>query len=275
MVSVEGGLPKLLELIFNSGLSNESMVAITTNCANLMHLDISFVEFTYNDETGCNQLSETGFTAIAKLSALQVLRLRHVGKLTDKALAAITTSCGQLTELTLNLRHRHNLTDQNALAPLARHSAARLQYFEAVHNHFVGKYSLAYLAELGTSLRCLILRGDELISDSQAAHLIYKCTSLRTLVLDGCPLVNEKTLEACIHHAKQIPAKEEFKASLVHTSIARALIGELAPSLPANLKISASDQHSNKESYAYFDGQQGHTLKLRVSFFPFYWHDYN
>lgn len=279
MVSQKGGLPKLVELIFNSGLSDESIVAITTNCTNLMHLDISFEEFTYNDDTGYNQLSETGFAAIAHLNALKMLRLRHVGKLTDKALAAITTSCSHLTELTLNLRHRHKLTDQHAFAQLSRH-CPRLQYFEAVHNHFVGKHSMVYLAELGTSLKYLSLRGDELISDSQAAELVYKCPNLRTLLLDGCPLVNEKTLEACMHHAKQMPLdssgiQEDFKASLVHTALARSLITDLANILPTNLKVSASDQQSNKERFAYFDGQQVHTMNLRASFFPFYWHDYN
>lgn len=279
MVRGEGGLPKLLELIFNSGLSDESIVAITANCTSLMHLDISFEEFTYHDDTGYNQLSETGFGSIAQLGTLQVLRLRHVGKLTDKALAAITTSCSQLTELTLNLRHRHKLTDQHALVQLSHH-CPRLKYFEAVHNHFIGKHSMSYLAQLGTSLKYLILRGDELISDALAAELVHKCTNLRVLVLDGCPLINAKTLEECIQHATKMPLdssgiQEEFQASLVHTSVARSLITDCVSLLPPNLKLRASDQYVNKEHYSHFDGQRVHSMKLRVSFFPYYWQDYN
>lgn len=273
------GLPNLAELIFNSGLSDESIVAISANCPNLMHLDISFEEFTYNDDTGYNQLSEAGFAAIGQLTGLHILRLRHVGRLTDKSLATITASCAQLAELTLNLRHRHKLTDRQALASLARH-CPRLKYFEAVHNHFVSKYSLQHLAELSASLKYLLLRGDELISDSQAADLVRKCPHLRALVLDGCPLVGEKTLDACINHAKLIPetitgAQEEFQASLVCTSVDRSLISDMVASLPANLKLRASDQNRNKEHYSHFDGQRVQSMKLRLSFFPFYWQDYN
>src|SRR5699024_10528087 len=103
---------------------------------NLMHLDISFEDFTYNDETGYNLLTDKGFCAISKFTNLIALRLRHIGKLTDQALTAITQSCSQLVELTLNLRHRHKLTDLKALENIAR-SCPSLKYFEAVHNHFI------------------------------------------------------------------------------------------------------------------------------------------
>lgn len=272
-------LPNLFELICNSGVNDESLAAIGVGCGSLMHLDISFEEFTYNDDTGLNLLTEAGFGALAKLTELRVLRLRHVGRLTDQALASITGACGKLTELTLNLRHRHKLSDQCALALLGRH-CPKLKYFEAVHNHFVGKHSLAYLGQLAETLKYVILRGDELVTDAGAAQLISTCPNLRTIILDGCRDVAEKTLSACIVHADNLPEdstgkREPFQASLVCTAIDRSMVSELASKLPSNLHIRASDQRRNKEHFSEFDGKRATDLKLRHAFFPFYWHDFN
>ena len=273
------GLPNMLELIVNSGINDESLAALGANCANLMHLDISFEEYTYNDETGCNLLTDKGFVAIAQFTNLRLLRLRHVGRLNDYSLGQITAATPKLSELTLNLRHRHKLTDIRALERLPQH-CPNLKYFEAVHNHFVGKYSLGYLAGLATSLKHLILRGDELVTDESAAELIHKCPNLRTVTLDGCIAVNQKTLTECIIHAQNIPmeldcSQDLFHASLVCTAVDRTALDELASKLPSNLRIRVSDQQRNKAHYNEWNGTKVNDLNLRDTFFPFYWHDYN
>ena len=59
------------------------------------------------------------------------------------------------------------------------------------------------------------------------------------------------------------------------TAIDRYMLSELEATLPRNLYIRVSDQSRNKEHYAEFDGKRVSNLKLRHTFFPFYWQDYN
>ena len=278
MEIARNGSNELIELLCNSGINDESLEMISTKLNSLQHLDISFEEFTYHDDSGYNLLTTKGFSWIAKIVTLRKLRLRHIGRLSNKAMGRIIKSCNNLTELTLNLRHRHKLTD-NALQDIARH-CPNLKSFEAVHNHFIGTNSLEQLSGIGPNLQHLILRGNELIHDVDAAGLIKKCTNLRVLNLDGCRDVGEKTLTQCILHARNLPdnpdgTRPEFIAGLVNTSIERTTINELQTQLPENLRIRVSNQQCNKVHYNEFDGKVINELSLRDAFFPFYWHDFN
>lgn len=275
---VFGGMPNLLELLCNSGINNESLTKISGNCPNLIHLDISFEEFSYNDDSGYNLLSDSGFSSIANLTNLRLLRLRHIGKLTDNALSNILKSCSNLSELTLNLRHRHKLTD-NALNEIGQH-CLNLKYFESVHNHFIGKRCLENLSDLTKSLKCLVLRGNEMLLDTDTCALVKKCPNLRLLSLDGCKEVSDLTFMACILHARNIPAdsegyKAEFVVGLVCTAVDRSSLTDMLAELPSNLRIRASNQRYNKVHYNEFDGRKISELSLRDTFFPFYWYDFN
>ena len=150
-----------------------------------------------------------------------------------------------------------------------------------MHNHFIGLHSLGHLAGLTNSLKYVILRGDDLITDAGAADLVRNCAKLRNLVLDGCRDVAEKTLAECLQHAKNLSENgakngtDQFDASLVATALDRSLLNELANTLPANLRIRLSDQRRNKEHYNEWDGKRVNDCKLRDTFYPFYWQDYN
>lgn len=273
------GLPNLLELLCNSVVCDESMEAVMTNCPNLLHLDISFEEFTYNDQSGYNVLTEQGFGSIAKMSNLKVLRLRHVGRVTDQYLAKVLSSCTNLIQLTLNVRHRHKLTDEAALTNIGI-NCSNLMYFEAVHNHFIGKNSINELAGLENSLQVLILRGNELVKDEDMAQLIQRCVNLRILNLDGCVDISMNTLTLCIIHARKLKkdfndTHPQFRASLVLTSIERSIINTLMAEFPSNFRVRACDYDKNKLHYNEFDGNAVQVHQLRESFFPYYWHDFN
>lgn len=276
---VQCGLPNLIELLCNSGINDESLKAITIHCANLLHLDISFEEFTYYDQVGLISITDTGFKCIGQLYQLKILCLRHVGRITDEALNEITNSCINLLKLTLNLRHRHKLTDGKALRNLSN-NCTNLVYFEAVHNHFIGQNSIEQLSQLSNNLQVLILRGDELIKDDDISLLIQRCLNLRFINLDGCPSIGENTLANCVVRARKLPkdsngSRALFRASLVMTSIERSLINSLSKEFPENFRVRACDYRFNKVHYNEFDGEDIHEFSLKEKFFPYYWYDYN
>ena len=273
------GLPNLLELLCNTGVCDESVETIAKYCPNLIHLDISFEEFTYNDQAGFNILTEKGFIFISKMINLKVLRLRHIGRLTDNALAKIISNCCHLVQITLNLRHRHKLTDNNALTNIGIY-CPNLVYFEAVHNHFISRNCIVELSCLESSLQVLILRGSELVKDDDMALLIQKCCNLRILSLDGCIDIGMNTLTLCIIHARKIKkdsngVRPQFRASLILTSVERSIINSLLTEFPPNFRVRACDYDKNKLHYNEFDGKTVQVHQLRETFFPFYWHDFN
>nr|XP_027199003.1 uncharacterized protein LOC113793211 [Dermatophagoides pteronyssinus] len=273
-------LPNLIEILCNSGIDDKSLNAITSNCPNINHLDISFEEFTYYDESGLNCLTDVGFSSIARLIHLRILSLRHVGRISDKSLNEIINSCTELMQIILNLRHRHKLTDARALRNIGT-SCQYLVYFESVHNHFIAKNSIEYLSTLTSSLQILILRGDEFIRDDEAALLLKRCQNLRLINLDGCTDIGENTLASCIVHARKLlrieneNAMKIFQASLVMTGIERTLLNSFVNEFPVNLRIRACDYRRNKVHFNEFDGTEIVECQLKEKFFPFYWHDFN
>lgn len=276
-------LSNLCELICNAGLNDQSLVAIVKSCANLKHLEISFDDFTYSDPNGLKLFSDAGYALIGRLVNLQFLKLSHVGILNDTSLGNMLATCQKLSHLTLNLRHRHKLTDQalNAIV----HKCPQLTYFEAVHNHFIGGQCLRELSTLGASLNKVVLRGDEHIRDEEAAALIDTCKRLRSINLDGCPEVGERTFWAAVRRAavyynqatqagSQIPALF-FRASMVNTKADRTLVSDNVARFTPNLRIQASDQNRNKAHYDEFNGERVISHQLRETFFPLYWYDYH
>ncbi|KAH7642136.1 uncharacterized protein LOC124492643 [Dermatophagoides farinae] len=278
---VQPCLPNLVEILCNSGINDQSLIAITSKCSNLNHLDISFEEFTYYDEAGLDCLSDAGFCSIARLIHLRILSLRHVGRISDNSINEIICSCKGLMQIVLNLRHRHKLTDARALRNLG--TCTDLFYFEAVHNHFIAKNSIEHLSSLISSLQVLILRGDEFIKDDEAASLLKKCRNLRFINLDGCIDIGETTLASCIVHARKLLRMENenensikiFQASLVMTSVERSMLNSFVNEFPMNIRIRACDYRRNKVHFNEFDGQEIVECQLKEKFFPFYWHDFN
>ncbi|CAG2113025.1 unnamed protein product, partial [Medioppia subpectinata] len=150
-------LEALTELLVNSGINDETIAEICDNCPNIRHLNISFECLAYSDHCGRRVLSDSGFCEMAKLDKLEILTLRHVGKLTDTSLQCILKGCKNISQLTLNLRHRHQLTD-DAFTDIAI-LCPNLQYLESVHNHFIGKHSLNSICKMD-SVVALVLRGN-------------------------------------------------------------------------------------------------------------------
>ena len=260
-------LQKLLELLVNSGISDDTLVEICDNCPNIRHLTISFDYFAYNDIYGRRVLSDSGFSAIGKLEDLKILTLRHVGKLTDQSLQNILKGCKNLTQLVLNVRHRHQLTDQ-ALGDIGLW-CTKLEYFESVHNHFIANNSIKSISEI-TKLIALVLRGDDMV-DNDVTQVVTNCKNLLYLNVDGCN-VNELVLMACIHRAIELQPKNQiFKASLISTKVDRMALNENV--LPPNLRIRVSGPQ-NVEHFSEFDGKNVLTGKLSW-FFPHYWIDFN
>ncbi|XP_054169271.1 F-box/LRR-repeat protein 7-like [Oppia nitens] len=259
-------LDSLVELLANSGINDESMTEICVNCPNIRHLNISFDYIEYDDDCGRRVLSDFGFKEIAKLKDLQILILRHVGKLTDISLHNILMGCNNLTNLILNLRHRHRLTD-NAVTDIAE-LCPNLIYFESVHNHFIKEKSLLSLSQM-KNLAKLVLRGNELV-DNQVTNVINDCNNLVDINLDGCN-VTQLVLMACINRSKQLQTSDQtLNISLIRTKIDRKVLNECQ--LPHNLRVRVSGPN-NLEHYSQFDGKSVTTQRLKL-IVPYFWLDY-
>jgi hypothetical protein len=260
-------LKSLIEFLANSGITDESLIEICTHCPNIIHLNISFDDFTFSDAFGRKVLTDPGFSSIGKLENLQTLTLRHIGKLTDTSMQNILKGCLKLTQLTLNIRHRHQLTDI-ALTNIGNW-CQDLRFLESVHNHFIGKLSLINIAQLN-NLETLILRGDELVNDA-VIKVLNECKSLLYINLDGCD-VGEPILKACVERAKLLDLNLIFKASLINTNIDRSL--PKSNDLPKNFRLRVSGPN-NLQHFSEFDGKQLWKRTLKNHFYPYYWKDFN